>query len=74
MIYPNPLNPKRYVVINSGMTMREYAESNNALQVGLFTGLCDRGSNDASRRALARQNRRSRFFGEMWQVQPDDGK
>ena len=33
MIYPNPLNPKKYVAINSGITFREYAEPNNSLQV-----------------------------------------
>ena len=32
MIFPNPLNPKRYVVINSGPTMREQALLNNADQ------------------------------------------
>jgi hypothetical protein len=33
LIYPNPLNPKRYVVINSGTTFREASNSSNALQV-----------------------------------------
>lgn len=33
MIYPNPLNSKRYVVINSGFTYREFAYLNNARQV-----------------------------------------
>jgi pimeloyl-ACP methyl ester carboxylesterase len=33
LIYPNPLNPKRYVVLNSGFTYREYAYLNNARQV-----------------------------------------
>jgi pimeloyl-ACP methyl ester carboxylesterase len=33
MIYPNPLNPKRYVVLNSGFTYREYDYLNNARQV-----------------------------------------
>jgi hypothetical protein len=32
-IYPNPLNPKRYVVLNSGFTFREYDYLNNARQV-----------------------------------------
>jgi dienelactone hydrolase len=32
LIYPNPLNPKRYVVLNSGFTFREYANPNNARQ------------------------------------------
>lgn len=33
LIYPNPLNPKKYVVINSGFTFREYDQLNNARQV-----------------------------------------
>ncbi|MEZ6087117.1 MAG: prolyl oligopeptidase family serine peptidase [Pirellulaceae bacterium] len=33
MIYPNPVNPERYVVLNSGFTYREYAYLNNARQV-----------------------------------------
>lgn len=32
LIYPNPLNPDRYVVINSGFTFREAAALNNAQQ------------------------------------------
>lgn len=32
-IYPNPLNPKRYVVLNSSFTFREFAYLNNARQV-----------------------------------------
>jgi hypothetical protein len=31
-IYPNPLNPRRYVVLNSGFTFREYDYLNNARQ------------------------------------------
>jgi hypothetical protein len=32
LIYPNPLNPKRYIVINSGFTFREFDYLNNARQ------------------------------------------
>jgi hypothetical protein len=32
-VYPNPLNPKRYIVLNSGFTFREYDYLNNARQV-----------------------------------------
>jgi hypothetical protein len=32
LIYPNPLNPKKYVVINSGFTFREFDYLNNARQ------------------------------------------
>ena len=33
MAYPNPLNPSRYVVLNSGFTFREYDYLNNARQI-----------------------------------------
>ena len=33
LIFPNPLNPKKYVVLNSGFTYREYDDLNNARQV-----------------------------------------
>ncbi|WP_010586761.1 prolyl oligopeptidase family serine peptidase [Schlesneria paludicola] len=32
-VYPNPLNPERYVVLNSSFTYREYDYLNNARQV-----------------------------------------
>ncbi len=32
MIYPNPLNPRKYVVLNSGFTFREAAYASNSLQ------------------------------------------
>jgi len=33
LIYPNPLNPRRYIVLNSGFTYRDYDYLNNARQV-----------------------------------------
>ena len=36
LIYPNPLNPEKYIVINSGFTYREYAYLNNARQVPML--------------------------------------
>ncbi len=32
MVYPNPLNPSRYVVLNSGPTLRGEANASNSLQ------------------------------------------
>jgi hypothetical protein len=31
-IYPNPLNPAHYIVLNTGFTFSEYASQSNALQ------------------------------------------
>ncbi|HLK69870.1 MAG TPA: prolyl oligopeptidase family serine peptidase [Bryobacteraceae bacterium] len=32
LIFPNPLNPKKYVVLNSGFTFADYAAKSNSLQ------------------------------------------
>lgn len=33
LIYPNPLNPKRYIVLNSGFTFSEFSGGTNSLQI-----------------------------------------
>lgn len=33
LIFPNPLNPRRYVVLNSGIDFRAHASGTNALQI-----------------------------------------
>src|SRR6185436_14422835 len=33
LIYPNPLNPTKYIVLNSGFTFRELDYTNNARQI-----------------------------------------
>src|SRR6185312_6092728 len=74
LIYPNPLNPKKYVVINSGMTMREYSESNNALQVAY---LPDYAVVDLTTPPDPRWPGKIvavGFFDEQWQLQSNDGK
>ena len=38
-IYPNPLNPERYVVLNSSFTFRDYDYLNNARQTPKLPGL-----------------------------------
>jgi len=32
LIYPNPLNPKKYVVLNSGFTFADFGAKSNSLQ------------------------------------------
>jgi len=74
MIYPNPLNPKKYVVINSGITFREYAEPNNSLQVAY---LPDYAVVDLTTPPDARWPGKiaaAGFFGEKWELLDNDGK
>jgi hypothetical protein len=68
MIYPNPLNPKKYVVINCGFTFREYDYLNNARQVAK---LPDFAVVDISQPVTSRAPGgivEAGFFGERWQL------
>jgi hypothetical protein len=74
LIYPNPLNPKKYVVVNSCFTYREYDYLNNARQV---PKLPDYAVIDMTTPPDSRHPGkvvRAGFFGEKWELLPEDGK
>ncbi len=74
LIYPNPLNPAKYVVLNSGFTFREYAYLNNARQVPM---LPDYAVVDVTTPPNSRHPGnvvRAGFFGERWELLPNDGR
>jgi pimeloyl-ACP methyl ester carboxylesterase len=61
LVYPNPLNPKRYVVLNSGFTFQDQAPASNSRHVPM---LPDWAVLDvASRKVVAAD-----FFGEKWEL------
>jgi hypothetical protein len=67
-IYPNPLNPERYVVLNSGFTFREYDYLNNARQI---PKLPDWAIVDVRTPPDARGPGKiasAGFFGERWEL------
>ena len=66
-IFPNPLNPDRYVVINSGLTFRENHDRTNSLQNSKLPdwaviGLDQLPDGDSPGRIMA-----TGFFDEDWQ-------
>lgn len=68
LVFPNPLNPKRYVVLNSGFTFREYDYLNNARQV---PKLPDFAIIDISSPRTSRgpgKVAEAGFFGEHWEL------
>lgn len=68
LIYPNPLNPKHYVVLNSGVTYREYDYLNNARQV---PKLPDWAIVDTTTPPNSRYTGKivtADFFGERWEL------
>jgi dienelactone hydrolase len=70
LIYPNPLNPLKYVVLNSGFTYRDYDYLNNARQV---PKLPDWAIIDVTTPPDARKPGKvvaADFFGESWELRP----
>lgn len=68
LIYPNPENPRRYIVLNSGFTFREYDYLNNARQIAK---LPDYAILDISVPANSRYPAKvvtAGFFDEDWQL------
>jgi dienelactone hydrolase len=69
-IFPNPLNPQRYVVVNSGFTFREYDYLNNARQT---PKLPDWAVIDITKPMTSRAPgglAAAGFFGEQWEWPP----
>jgi dienelactone hydrolase len=68
LIFPNPLNPQRYVVLNSGFTFREFDYLNNARQT---PKLADYAVIDVDSPVTAKAPGRvveGGFFDEQWQL------
>ena len=75
LVYPNPLNPKRYIVLNSGFTYRDYDYLNNARQVPKLPDWAvinlDTPPDSQKPGAVAAAD----FFGESWELRaPSDAR
>lgn len=68
LIYPNPLNPERYVVFNSGFTYREYAYLNNARQTPKLPDWAVIDLREPPGTRFPGKVVAAGFFDEQWQV------
>jgi hypothetical protein len=68
LIYPNPLNPKRYVVLNCGFTFREYDYLNNARQIPKLPDYAVVDVNVPVSSRLPGGIVAADFFDERWQL------
>jgi hypothetical protein len=68
LIYPNPLNPKRYIVLNSGFTFAEFGAASNAQQTPKLPdyAIIDMGVPAAKR--LGSGIALAGFFDEHWKL------
>lgn len=67
LIYPNPLNQSKYVVLNSGFTFREYAQLNNARQVPMLPDWAIVDITTKPNSQWPGKIADAGFFGEMWE-------
>jgi hypothetical protein len=68
LIYPNPLNPKKYVVLNSGVTFREYDDLNNARQIPKLPDFAVVDTNTPPGDRWPGKVAAAGFFGERWEL------
>lgn len=69
-IYPNPLFPHRYVVLNSSFTFRDYAYLNNARQVPMLPDWAVVDLTTPPGNVWPGKIAAADFFDERWQLKP----
>ncbi len=67
LVYPNPLNPNRYVVLNSGFTFREFDYLNNARQVPKLPDWAVVDTTTPPNERYPGKVVAAGFFGESWE-------
>jgi dienelactone hydrolase len=73
LIFPNPLNPRKYVVLNSGFTFREYDYLNNARQVPKIPDYAIVDTTTPPDERYPGKIVSAGFFGEKWELIPQLG-
>ncbi|MEL6108020.1 MAG: prolyl oligopeptidase family serine peptidase [Planctomycetota bacterium] len=66
--YPNPLNPNRYVVVNSGMTFREFSNVSNSRQIAMLPDWAVLDVTEEDDSIYAGGIRAQGFFDESWNL------
>lgn len=70
LVYPNPKNPKRYIVLNSGFTFREYDYLNNARQIAKLPDFAVIDLTTPPNARFPGKIVDAGFFGERWELKP----
>ena len=66
LIYPNPLNPKRYVVLNSGFTWMINSSASNARHISMLPDWVVKNTTQPDGSNVQDAD----FFGEQWELKP----
>jgi hypothetical protein len=66
--FPNPRNPERYVVVNSGMTYREFSNVSNSRQIPMLPDWAILGIDSQDDGIFAGKVIAQGFFDERWSL------
>ncbi len=70
MVYPNPQAPDRYIVVNSGITFREFSNSTNSRQIAMLPDWAVINVNQPSDGIFPGKIAAADFFDESWKLRP----
>ena len=70
MCYPNPKNPDKYLVVNSGMTYREFSNVSNSRQIAMLPDWAIIKTDTPSDDIFPGEVVADGFFDEQWQLAP----
>jgi len=74
LIYPNPLNPRHYIVLNSGITFREGVSISNALQNPKLPDYAIVDTTTPANNHTPGKIADAGFFDEQWKLQENGGR
>ncbi|WP_162275954.1 prolyl oligopeptidase family serine peptidase [Roseimaritima ulvae] len=67
MVFPNPLNPERYVVLNSGHTFRDFSNVSNSRQIPMLPDWAVLDVAQGANALLPGEVKAAGFFNEQWE-------
>jgi S-formylglutathione hydrolase FrmB len=73
LIYPNPMNPRRYIVINSGFTFSEFGHMSNSMQNAKLPDYAVLDMRVPIAERIPKGVAHAGFFGENWQLTESEG-
>jgi hypothetical protein len=68
LVYPNPQAPDRYVVVNSGITFRQFSNSSNSRQIAMLPDWAVVEVTEPSDQIFPGKMVAADFFDESWQL------
>ena len=74
LVYPNPFNLKKYIVLNSGFTFSEFGHMSNSMQNAKLPDYAVLDMSVPITKRIPKGVAHAGFFGERWELTDTEGK